>query len=113
MSNTDQQAIRAKLEQGINKNARHIFRNKPGHLSDDTPENRQLFVETVIEPNNYLGTDKYNTQWYAKTLTTGEQIWVQVRNGEIRNGGKNPLPKTWHPDTGLSSSTQPNYQNNS
>ncbi|MFB2969149.1 hypothetical protein ACE1CD_09265 [Aerosakkonema sp. BLCC-F183] len=32
MSNIDEQAIRAKLEQGINKNQQHIFRHKEGHL---------------------------------------------------------------------------------
>jgi hypothetical protein len=105
MSNVDEQAIRAKLEQGINKSSRHIFRNKEGHLPDDTPENRQLFIETVREPGNYLGTDKYGTQWYAKTLVTGEQIWVQVRNDEIRNAGKNLIQKLWQPDTGFSSLT--------
>lgn len=111
MSNSDEQLIQAKLEQGINKNSSHIFRNKEGHLSEDTPENRQLFIETVRDPRNYLGRDKYGTQWYAKTLVTGEQIWVQVRNEEIRNAGKNPMPKTWHPGTGFSSYTRPNSQN--
>ncbi len=104
MSDTEE-AIRAKLEAGIDKNARHIFRNNIGHLPDDTPDNRKLFIETVMEPSNYLGTDKYGTQWYTKTLPTGEQIWVQVRKGEIRNAGINPTSKTWHPDTGLSSSS--------
>lgn len=106
MSDIDER-VRVKLETGIHKNARHIFRDKDGHLSNDTPQNRQLFIETVMEPRNYLGIDKYSTQWYSKTLTTGEQIWVQVRKGEIRNAGKNPIPKTWRPDTGLSGSNQP------
>lgn len=105
MSDAQEEVRKAQLEAGINKNARHIFRNKAGHLPDDTSENRQLFIETVMEPSNYLGTDKYATEWYTKTLPTGEQIWVQVRKGEIRNAGINPTPKTWHPDTGLSSSS--------
>jgi len=61
MSDTEE-AIKAKLEAGIDKNARHIFCNKIGHLPDDTLENRQLFIETVMETSNYLGTDKYGTQ---------------------------------------------------
>ena len=55
-----------------------------------------------MKPENYLGTDKYGTQWYAETLTSGAQIWVQARNDEIRNAGENSTPKTWHPETGLS-----------
>ena len=102
MPDADQQIIRARLAQGISKNASHIFRDREGHLSQDTPENRQLFIETALEPQNYLGVDKYGTQWYAKTLANGEQIWVQVRKGEIRNAGRNLVPKAWHPDTGLS-----------
>lgn len=97
----DEQAVRAGLEQGISRNAKHIFRDREGHLSNDTLEHRQLFIEVVMEPENYLGSDKYGTQWYAKTLASGEQVWVQVRNGEIRNAGRNLTLKDWHPDTGL------------
>lgn len=112
MSDRSGQAIRTKLEQGINKNARHIFRNKEGHLVDDNSQNRQLFLEIVMESSNYLGIDKYGTQWYAKISKAGEQIWVQVRNGEIRNAGTNSTPKTWQPDTGFSSPASPSSPNN-
>ncbi len=94
---------RASLERGISKNAGHIFRNRVGHLSEDTLENRQLLIETAMEPSNYLGQDKYGTRWYAKTLTTAEQVWVQVRKGEIRNAGMNLTPKTWNLYIGLTS----------
>ena len=97
---TDQDQ-RAQLEQGITRNARHIFREAEGHFSDDTPTHRQLFIDTAINPTHYLGGDRYKTDWYAQTLATGEQIWVQVRNGEIRNAGINPVPKRWSAETGL------------
>jgi len=100
MAEADEQAVRIKLEQGISRNAKHIFRDREGHFSIDTLEHRQLFI-AVVRPKNYLGSDKYGTQWYAKTLISGEQIWVQVRSGEIRNAGRNLIPKDWHPETGL------------
>jgi hypothetical protein len=102
MSNSDAEAIGAKLEQGINKNAKHIFRNRQGHFSEDNSQNRQLFLDTVMTSENYLGLDKYGTKWYGQTLSTGQQIWVQVRNGEIRNAGYNLPSKTWHSETGFS-----------
>lgn len=105
MADADQQIVRAKLEQGISKNASHIFRDREGHFSEDKPENRQLFIRVAMQAKNYLGTDKYGTQWYAETLSNGSQIWVQVRNNEIRNAGKNLVPKTWRPGTGLSAPT--------
>ena len=102
MPDADQQIIRAKLEQDISRNASHIFRDREGHFSEDTLENRQLFIEIVMKPENYLGADKYGTRWYAEALTSGAQIWVQVRNDEIRNAVENSTPKTWHLETGLS-----------
>ncbi len=95
---------KARLESGIAKNARHIFRDAEGHIADDTPENQQRFVDVVMESAHHLNVDKYGTDWYDKTLPTGEQLWVQVRNGEIRNAGKNQSPKRWTAETGLAGS---------
>lgn len=97
----NQQAKRARLEAGIDKNGRHIFRNAPGHFAEDTSATRQLLLDTAADSNWYLGQDKYRTDWYAQTLTSGEQIWVQVRHGEIRNAGINSTPRPWHPNTGF------------
>lgn len=84
------------------KNASHIFRDAPGHLSCDSPENRQLLISTVT-PDNYLGEDKWGNQWYARTQDDGSEVWVETRNGtEIRDGGVNPTPGKWDPQTGLS-----------
>lgn len=72
----------------------HIFGNREGHLPD-TPENRKLFLDTTAEARNLVGVDKYGSQWYARLLENGKQIWVQVwKDGTIRNAGlnKTPLP---------------------
>ncbi|WP_017299839.1 hypothetical protein [Nodosilinea nodulosa] len=92
---------RAKLEEGITQNARHIFRQAPGHFSEDTPATRQLIIETALNPLFYQGQDKYKTQWYSQTLDTGSQVWVQVRNGKIRNAGINLTARPWRLDTGF------------
>ena len=90
---------RAKLEEGITHNARHIFRQAPGHFSEDTPATRQHIIETALNPAFYRGEDKYKTQWYSQTLDTGSHVWVQVRNGKIRNAGINLTARPWRPDT--------------
>ena len=51
------------------KNVKHIFRNKIGHLAD-TIDNRQLLEDTASNIINFLGKDKYGNEWYAKLLST-------------------------------------------
>jgi filamentous hemagglutinin len=82
--------------------AGHIFRNAPGHIPDDTPANRQLFIDTASDTVNSLGTDSRGNDWYAQTLPNGRQVWVQVRGDQIRNAGINDTPRIWNPVTGLS-----------
>ncbi len=84
------------------KNVQHIFREAEIHFKIDTLENRKLLIETANNEENLLGTSKYNSQWYSKLTENGKQIWVEVRNGEIRNGGINDAPKTFNSETGLS-----------
>ena len=90
------------LEQGLNKRASHIFRNIEGHFSEDTPANRKILINTALNPDNYLGIDKWGNNWYAQTQGDDTQIWVQVRNGEIINGGFNDIPRPWNTLTGFS-----------
>jgi hypothetical protein len=70
-------------------------------LTEETPAIRKLLLDTASNPGFYLGRDKYQTDWYAQTLSSGEQVWVQVRTGEIRNAGVNSTPRVWQPGIGL------------
>ena len=79
---------------------KHMFADRPGHLPD-TPENRALLESVANNPNNYLGTDSMNTQWYAQIQSDGSQVWARVWNGSIFNGGINEVPREWNPVAGL------------
>ena len=83
----------------------HIF--QPDHNIEDTPENRLLLINTASDDNNNIGTDIRGNTWYAKDLPDGRQVWVLVRNNQIRNGGINDTPRPWDPNTGFSSPTPP------
>ncbi len=48
-----------KLNDSLEKRANHIFRDTDGHFTDDNEINRQLLIETVLNPDNYLGRDKW------------------------------------------------------
>lgn len=96
----ESEILRCKLNELPTKTAqlKHIFREARGHLLD-TPENRKLITETANELENYLGTDKYGNENYAKILPDGSQIWVMVRNGTIQNAGKNLKPRIFDIET--------------
>jgi len=80
----------------------HIFEDRPGHLSD-TPANRNLLLDLASDPKNYFAKpDIYGNIWCEKILADGTQVWAQVFNGQIKNGGLNLTPKLWNPKTGLS-----------
>jgi RHS repeat-associated protein len=83
------------------KNAKHIFRNAPGHLAD-TPFNRKLLIQTARNSKNYLGIDQFGNIWHAKLQSDGSQIWTISRNGLIRNGGVNKQPIIFSLKNGLS-----------
>ena len=78
---------------GIAENsAGHIFRDAPGHLAEDTPENRAL-IEGAVNRGNYVGTHEPGVSVYRETLPNGTQVWAEVYNGEITNGGLNATPR--------------------
>ena len=79
----------------------HIFRNKPGHFGESTEVNRQILISIASDFANFLGKCERGSLWYAKTLENGIQIWAEVRNGQVRNGGFNSTPKIYNPKTGL------------
>jgi hypothetical protein len=78
----------------------HIFGNRRGHLPD-TPENRQLLVDTSNNPANSLGTNRFGNDVHVSTRPDGSQVWVETRNGIIQNGGVNNSPRTWVDGEGL------------
>lgn len=80
---------------------KHIFQKKKGHLPD-TPENRKLIEDVANDPNCYYGKDARGNDCYARTLPDGSQVWVIVRDGKIRDAGKNDEPHSWDPETGFS-----------
>ena len=77
-----------------------MFKNEEGHLLD-TPENRSLLIETSSDPNNLLGPDIHGNNWFRKILSDGKQAWVSVRDGLIRNGWLNNVPRPYNSITGL------------
>jgi hypothetical protein len=66
----------------------HIFRNSPGHLAEDTPENRALLVDTVKE-DYFRNVNEFGNEIYTRLIEDGREVWVFVRDGIIRNGGIN------------------------
>jgi hypothetical protein len=80
---------------------KHIFRQKEGHLTEDTFENRKLFINTARDSNNYRGTDALGIDWYAKTNPDSSQVWVKVHKGIIRGAGINPTQRPWDNETGF------------
>ena len=80
---------------------KHIFKNEPGHIPD-TPENRKLIIDTVLDKKNYVEQCKRGTYWYEKILPDGKQVWVAVRDDTIiRNAGINEIPRIFDKETGF------------
>ncbi len=80
----------------------HIFRNSEGHFIHDNLMNRKTLINVSNDPKAFLGKDVLGNYWFAKQNYEGSQIWVQVRNNKIINGGINMKPKKFNPKTGLS-----------
>jgi hypothetical protein len=86
---------------------KHMFRNSEGHFPVNTAVNRGIIESAAGNTKNFLGVDSHGTNWYAETLPDGTQAWAKVRNGVITEGGFNQVPKTFNPQTGLSSPVKP------
>ena len=93
-----------------NSQLKHILRNSKGHISD-TGANRALLTSVANDKGNYMGTDQFGNRWYSRLQSDGSQIWVETRNGIIREGGVNNPPKTWDPNTGYNSPIKPGGKN--
>ena len=99
------------------KKAPHIFRNKSGHFSEDTPENRKILEDMANDISNHLGKkyaesigesnnekaqkDSRGNEWYGKITEDGKQIWAEVRGNYIRDAGINDIPIDYNQITGL------------
>jgi filamentous hemagglutinin len=84
----------------------HILREAEGHFREDTAVNRQTLIEIANRPPNLVGTDRFGNAWFAELGPDGTQIWAQVRDGKVTNGGFNPAPRVFHlfPSTSASHS---------
>lgn len=74
------------------KRIRHIFRAAKGHLPD-TLTNRILLEAVANDPSAYVGPNRFGNEVYARQLADGRQVWVEVREGVIVNGGANSSPR--------------------
>jgi len=70
----------------------HIFREAEGHFREDIPANRQTIIEVASRPANLVGTDRFGNAWFAEMRDDGSQVWAQVREATIVNGGVNRVP---------------------
>lgn len=81
---------------------RHIFRNAEGHFADDTPENRSRLLRVARDPESQLGVDRFGILWAEEMMPDGSQIWVQIKDGRVINGGLNLKPRSFDVAVGLS-----------
>jgi len=70
----------------------HISRQDVGHFPLDTAEARELIQTTAIEAN-FVGIRRGVERVYQVLLESGVQVWVYVRDGTIRDAGRNDLPR--------------------
>lgn len=75
----------------------HIFRDKEGHFSKDTPENRAYILAAMSNSANRKVINKFGVELYFKVMPDGYQAWAHVRNGLIINGGRDIAWKKWQP----------------
>jgi hypothetical protein len=81
---------------------RHIFRNAEGHFADDTPENRSRLLRVARDPARRLGVDRFGILWAEETMPDESQIWVQIKDRKVINGGLNLKPRAFDVAVGLS-----------
>jgi len=79
---------------------KHIFADRSGHIID-TPQNRQLVLDTAKNQKNYMGPGVNEKEVYGSILPDGTQVWVEVRKGIIQNTGINIKPRTYIPGIGF------------
>lgn len=80
----------------------HIFRDADGHFPADTIAARQVLLRVANDAAKRLGVDRFGTIWAAETMPDGAQVWVQIRNDLITNGGVNTTHRVFDVLAGLS-----------
>jgi hypothetical protein len=50
-----------------------------------------LLVDTT-QGEYFVEVDPHGNSIYARVLNDGTEVWAEVRNGVIRNGGLNQVP---------------------
>lgn len=61
-------------------------------MLEDTPANRAL-IESAVKPGNFVGIKGEGVAIFRETLPNGSQVWAEVYNGAITNGGLNEVPR--------------------
>ncbi len=75
-------------------------------LFPDTINNRRLLQDLLNRPENYLGKAN-GSDWYARLLPNGSQLWACHYNGELRCAGIRRSPVDFDPVNGLSTPQHP------
>jgi RHS repeat-associated protein len=72
-------------------NTSHIFRDAAGHFAQDTPANRALMINAVRRQNliSERSIGARTLFRYAQDLPDGRQVWAEVLDNVITNGGIN------------------------
>lgn len=88
----------------------HIFREKQGHYTKNTPYVRKQLTQLVNNEKNYEGTDIHGKRWYSQTLRNGEQLWAFTQNNVLWDAGKNKAKETreFDPIRGMVPKKKPN-----
>ncbi len=73
------------------QNLKHIFEAREGHIID-TPGNRAL-LQATFRREFSVGTNEWGVETFQRMLPDGTQAWINVLNGQIRNGGVNLIPR--------------------
>lgn len=76
----------------------YIFRDATGHFREDNGVNRQILIDVANRPANFLGTDRFGTDWFAEIRPDGTQAWAHVRSDKITTGGLNLTPRIFDLD---------------
>jgi len=84
----------------------HLFDNRDGHLIN-TEANKQIIMNLIKNPENFIIRDDFKKYWFAKTLDDGTQIWAHIINDVITNCGINETPREGNSGTGLSRLDKP------